>query len=122
MHLRNIFKNNRPDFSLLALEFPNFHQYVKTGNSGKSFINFKDPSALRCLSTVLLKKHFGISLDIPLDRLIPTIPLRLNYIHWVEDLLEMNKDITDDVITGIDVGTELINKNTFFWINNCLTL
>lgn len=103
MHPRNIFKNNRPDFSQLALEFPDLSSFVKIGRSGKPYINFKDPSALRCLSTVLLKKHFGINLEIPLDRLIPTIPLRLNYIHWIEDLITKDH-YQNDVVTGVDVG------------------
>ena len=43
----------------------------------------------------------------PLDRLIPTIPLRLNYIMWVEDIL--GKDV-DSTVTGLDIGG-------LFWFN-----
>ena len=117
MHPRNIFKNNKPDFSLLAQEFQDLLPYVKTGNSGKPYINFKDPSALRCLSIVLLKKHFDINLEIPLDRLIPTIPLRLNYIHWVEDLLtEDDYHNKNDVITGVDVGIKVTFNSFIFYL------
>ena len=33
-------------------------------------------------------------------RLIPTVPLRLNYILWIEDLINKKCDVT-----GIDIGT-----------------
>ena len=36
----------------------------------------------------------------PVCRLIPTVPLRLNYILWIEDLINKKSDVT-----GIDIGT-----------------
>ena len=42
--------------------------------------------------------------DLPPDRLIPTIPLRLNYLLWIEDLLELAKP-SELVVHGIDIGT-----------------
>lgn len=41
-------------------------------------------------------------MEIPLDKLIPTVPLRLNYILWIEDLLSISKK--DGEIRGIDIG------------------
>lgn len=35
----------------------------------------------------MLEKDFGLKVEIPLDKLIPTVPQKLNYIHWIEDLL-----------------------------------
>lgn len=55
----------------------------------------------------MLKKDFGLDVIIPLDRLIPTVPLRLNYILWIEDLLSI---VTEEVecekhdVHGIDIG------------------
>lgn len=40
-----------------------------------------------------------MSLDIPVDRLIPRVPQRLNYILWVEDLLSCKSNAS-----GIDIG------------------
>ncbi|KAG8139892.1 putative U6 small nuclear RNA protein, partial [Naja naja] len=69
-------------------------------------VNFKDPQAVRALTCTLLKEDFGLQIDIPLERLIPTVPLRLNYIHWVEDLIAQQDTATKDSVTwGIDIGT-----------------
>ena len=103
MHERNIFKEKKPDFDKLALEHKEFSPFVMKGSSGKCYVNFKDPASLRALSLVLLKKYFNIELAIPLDRLIPTIPLRLNYIHWIEDLLA-NVSVDSSLVRGIDIG------------------
>ena len=50
--------------------------------------NFKDPCALAALSAALLHAHWGVpSWKCPRERLCPTIPSRLNYVLWVQDLL-----------------------------------
>ncbi|KAI2656276.1 RNA N6-adenosine-methyltransferase mettl16 [Labeo rohita] len=64
-------------------------------------LNFKDPEAVRALTCTLLKEDFGLTIEIPLERLIPTVPLRLNYIHWVEDLIGGQGNPR----RGIDIGT-----------------
>lgn len=64
-------------------------------------VNFKEPEAVRALTCTLLKEDFGLTIQIPLERLIPTVPLRLNYIHWVEDLVDGQKQPR----RGIDIGT-----------------
>jgi len=112
MHPRNIFKDCRPNFEELAEEFPEFQPFVYKGAAGKPYVDFQDPASLKALSTVLLKKHFDIVMEVPLDRLIPTVPLRLNYLHWIEDLLI---DVDgggggDGKAKGLDVGT--VVKNT----------
>jgi len=102
MHPRNIYKTP-PNFKELALKYPEFKKHIKLDISGKVVFDFKDSDALRALSCVLLKKDFGLDVDIPKNKLIPTIPLRLNYILWIEDLLALLQRTTD--IKGIDIGT-----------------
>lgn len=82
--------------------------------NGNVKINFKDPEALRTLSKVLLKKDFNLDIEIPIDRLVPAIPLRLNYVLWIEDLLNVLDLPKDETIYGIDIGIKLIS------IFNCL--
>ncbi|KAJ8977955.1 hypothetical protein NQ317_008147 [Molorchus minor] len=101
MHPRNIYKSP-PNFKELALEFPEFRPFVRPDLNGKITLDFKDVHALRALSCVLLKKDFGLIVEMPMNKLIPTIPLRLNYILWIEDLL---KAATSENIVGIDIGT-----------------
>ena len=55
-------------------------------------LDFSDPSALRELTCAVLERDFGLKVEIPLDKLIPAVPQRLNYVHWMEDLLMCCKD------------------------------
>ncbi|XP_051813600.1 RNA N6-adenosine-methyltransferase mettl16 [Acanthochromis polyacanthus] len=101
MHPRNRYKDKPPDFSYLASKYPDFQQHVHTSLTGKPVVNFREPEAVRALTCTLLKEDFGLTIEIPLERLIPTVPLRLNYIHWVEDLIDGQKQPR----RGIDIGT-----------------
>jgi hypothetical protein len=95
-------------------------------------LDFKDKASLRVLTTTLLEEDFGLKVEIPLDRLIPTLPLRLNYLLWIEDLLEIAK-ITSNV-NGIDIGMfralDLVMQwsihgfswNILFYIKNLTTI
>jgi len=88
MHPENIYKRKPVDFVQLAVEFPLFKPFVKQSASGRISINFRDPPAVRELSKCLLQKDFDLQVELPEDRLAPTIPSRLNYILWVQDLLK----------------------------------
>ncbi|XP_002742468.2 RNA N(6)-adenosine-methyltransferase mettl16-like, partial [Saccoglossus kowalevskii] len=105
MHPRNRYKNQPPDFAKLAAKYDNFAQHVSVSLSGKVSVDFKNPQALRSLTCTLLKEDFNVEIDVPLDRLVPTLPLRLNYIHWVEDLIRDNGAYRGSHIHGIDIGT-----------------
>lgn len=70
--------------------------------TGKITIDFKDPHSLRVLTKCLLKSDFNLDVDIPKDRLVPTLPLRLNYILWLEDLLDTVQ--RKEKIWGLDIG------------------
>lgn len=104
MHPRNRYKDKPPDFAYLASKYPEFQQHVQTNLIGRVTLNFKDPEAVRALTCTLLKEDFGLTIQIPLERLIPTVPLRLNYIHWVEDLIS-DQGACNGPRRGIDIGT-----------------
>lgn len=70
---------------------------------GSISFDFKNADGLRCLTTILLKKDFHLDVLIPEDKLVPTLPLRLNYILWVEDVLDWKPE-TNSTIKGIDIG------------------
>lgn len=102
MHERSIYKVP-PDFVKLAEKYESFRKYVNISEDGRGHLNFKNPEAVRELTYTLLKHDFGLCLDIPLNRLIPTVPLRLNYILWIEDLLKQSCQ-QSDIVQGIDIG------------------
>ncbi|CAO3568482.1 unnamed protein product [Mortierella alpina] len=105
MHPSNPYSNTRPDFVKLSELYPTLRPFVTvkgSGSSARGVIDFHDPLALRELTYCLLKKDFSIELDIPLDSLCPTIPNRLNYICWIEDMM---RSYSERDVTGIDIGT-----------------
>ncbi|KAL7270778.1 hypothetical protein RUND412_006500 [Rhizina undulata] len=95
------------NFAQLAKDCPSLAKYL----TGPSHIDFKDPDALRELTKSLLKHHFGLDVELPEDRLCPAVPNRLNYILWIQDLIDSTTGkFADDgnsgkMIVGLDVGT-----------------
>lgn len=65
-------------------------------------MDFKCPEAIRSLTATLLKEDFNLSVDLPTDSLVPRVPLRLNYILWLEDILIQNG--LNEGACGIDIG------------------
>ncbi|XP_062617286.1 RNA N6-adenosine-methyltransferase mettl16-like [Saccostrea cucullata] len=102
MHPRNPYKEKAPNFKALSLKYPEFAKCVFQDLKGKCHLDYKSPTSLRQLAIALLKEDFDLDVEMPLNRLIPTIPLRLNYILWIEDIL---KELAQVKGRGIDIGT-----------------
>jgi len=103
LHNRNIYKNNPPNFVLLAKKYDYFGEHVMPFEHGDNFFSFKKVDSLIALTRVLLEHDFGIKWNMPNKFLCPPVTQRLNYILWVEDLLkdsEMNQKTC-----GLDIGT-----------------
>ena len=89
-------------------------EYVTRNNDGEAPTNWNDEHA-RCLYTQkLLFRDFGVTCKVTVDRLCPALPSRLNYLHWIEDILEAAcpRASTDNIVTttplpvcGLDIGT-----------------
>ncbi|KAK0174769.1 hypothetical protein PV327_010499 [Microctonus hyperodae] len=90
MHPRNKYKIP-PKFKDLAALYPEFKQHIITDLTGKLRFNFKNEESLRVLAKTLLKHDFNLEVEIPHDKLVPALPLRLNYILWIEDLMKHAK-------------------------------
>ena len=73
--------------------------------------DFKNPEALKTLTTTLLQKDFGLQVEIPSNRLVPTVPLRLNYLLWMEDLIGFLNKPREEETRGVDIGT---NNQRFY--------
>jgi len=106
IHPRNPYKTP-PDFKQLAIKYPNFRKFVTQDLKGKIHLDFKNASALRCLTTTLLEKDFNLQVDLPENSLVPTLTLRLNYLLWIQDLLSSQKfpSKMSEKVTGLDIGT-----------------
>lgn len=102
MHPRNIY-NKHPDFNELSKNYPEFDKKAKVDLNGKIKLDFNDPESRLALARCCLHKDFQLDVELPTNRLCPTLPLRLNYIHFIEDLLD-HCGVKEDV-TGIDIGT-----------------
>ncbi|KAG6610656.1 putative methyltransferase METT10D [Phytophthora cinnamomi] len=122
-HDRNRYKDSPPDFYALGQQYPEFKQYLRNVDEAKcrASLAWDDPFAVRELTKTLLLHDFGLEWEIPINRLCPPLPNRLNYLHWIEDLLsqaacksfveqtagENHQPSTTEemLVSGIDVGT-----------------
>ncbi|KAF9478453.1 hypothetical protein BDN70DRAFT_933402 [Pholiota conissans] len=104
MHPRNPYKTP-PDFSALADAYEALRPYLISG--GKS-IDFKDAEAQRRLTEAIMYRDFSINLHIPLNRLCPPVPNRLNYVLWIQDIIRAHTLVLEShsrIVRGIDIGT-----------------
>lgn len=107
MHPRNRYSREKPDFAALAKSHPPLQEHLVWKSDDYATLDFKNPSAQKELTRAILKQDFHLNVDMPVDKLIPTVPQKLNYIHWIEDLLSGgNADSIPrgEGITGLDIG------------------
>lgn len=103
MHPRNIFRTP-PDYTTLAIKYKDFRKVCKLELNGKVYIDYRNEATLRALTQMLLEEFFQLHVDFAPGSLVPTLPLRLNYILWVEDLIASLKLSASEEIRGIDIG------------------
>ncbi|RXW18151.1 hypothetical protein EST38_g7706 [Candolleomyces aberdarensis] len=84
MHPRNPYRQ-RIDFVELSRQYHELKPYV---NTHTKTIDFRDDDAQRALTRAILKVDFGLEVDLPNDRLCPPVPNRLNYVLWIQDIVE----------------------------------
>lgn len=102
MHPRNRYKLSRPDFKALGQKYPELKVHLVENDKGKPVLDFQNPEALKVLTICMLKEDYGLKIELPPDRLVPTLPLRLNYVHWIEDI---TKGWNKQELNAIDIGT-----------------
>ncbi|KAI9793251.1 MAG: hypothetical protein M1816_000672 [Peltula sp. TS41687] len=105
------YDKNDVDFQALAREYPDFAKFLKSNGQ----LDFSDPEAVQELTRSLLKRDFGIAIDLPGDRLCPPVPNRYNYIRWLQNLLDTSSDgYTEDYdperdVTSLDMALTLMH-------------
>lgn len=108
LHLRNQHSAGY-DFDRLLAQTPELEAFTTSNPLGQTTINFQDVQAVRMLNRALLKTHYDIEYwDIPEGYLCPPIPGRVDYIHYLADLLadSNNQEIPRGRnIKALDIGT-----------------
>ncbi len=97
------------DFERLVAQTPELEVFTICSPVGQTTIDFQDVRAVRMLNRALLKTHYDIDFwDIPAGYLCPPIPGRVDYIHYLADLLADSND--QEIprgrhIKALDIGT-----------------
>ena len=107
LHRRNRHKT-KYNFPKLIEQTPELEKFVSVNKYGKETINFFSAEAVKILNQSLLKFDYGIkNWDIPSGYLCPPIPGRVDYIHYIADLLAMSNQGNipkGKTVRGLDVG------------------
>ncbi|MDA8586762.1 23S rRNA (adenine(1618)-N(6))-methyltransferase RlmF [Rhodobacteraceae bacterium] len=108
LHPRNQHREGY-DFERLVAQSPELEAFTISNPAGQTTIDFQDVSAVRMLNRALLKTYYNINFwDIPANYLCPPIPGRVDYIHYLADLLAAsnNHEIPRGRhIKALDIGT-----------------
>ena len=97
------------DFVRLVAHTPELEAFMINSPAGHPTVDFQDPGAVRMLNRALLRRHYDIEFwDIPAGYLCPPIPGRVDYIHYLADLLA--DDNSEEIprgrhIKALDIGT-----------------
>jgi 23S rRNA (adenine1618-N6)-methyltransferase len=103
LHPRNIHKSGY-DFVKLCKEYSALEEYVFINQHQITTIDFSKPKAVKALNTALLRTYYNINFWIFSDKnLTPPIPGRVDYIHYLADLLKSS--IFEENIKVLDIGT-----------------
>ena len=107
LHARN---RNRAPYNLEALIAvqPDLSPYIKPNKYRTTSIDFSNPVAVKLLNKALLDHYYGIEYwDFPDRNLCPPIPGRVDYLHYIADLLSKEYEgqiPRGDQITCLDIG------------------
>lgn len=97
------------DFARLMEKTPELAGYTTKNPRGQVTIDFSDLTAVRMLNRALLLAHYDIEFwDIPATYLCPPIPGRVDYIHYLADMLAASnggKIPHGPDIKALDIGT-----------------
>ena len=107
LHPRNL-HNGRYDFPVLIQKNPQLEPFVHKNSHGDLSINFSDPLAVLSLNRALLAHFYGVRhWSVPTGYLCPPIPGRVDYIHYIADLLSRSFGgvvPTGTQVRGLDIG------------------
>ncbi len=87
LHPRNVHRDAY-DFDALIKSCPELAPALRKNTRGEPSIDFSKPASVKLLNQSLLKHYYQVGFwDFPADYLCPPIPGRVDYLHYVADLL-----------------------------------
>jgi len=108
LHPKNL-HSEKYEFNKLVSSFPQLGEFVKPNQYNDLSIDFGDPRAVLALNQALLKEFYQVeNWSIPKGNLCPPIPGRVDYIHYIADLLAEGNEGVVPVgtnVKGLDIGT-----------------
>ena len=107
LHIRN--KNReRYDLEALKVAVPELADHITINKYDAESVDFANPVAVKLLNKALLNHYYGIkNWDFPAENLVPPIPGRADYLHYLADLLGQSNfgDLPEgDTIKVLDIG------------------
>ena len=105
------------DFEVLSKNIPQLKEYIRKNPRGEDTIDFSDNEAVILLNKALLKTFYNIdNWDIPKSFLVPPIPGRADYIHYIAELLEKKDNVKVlDIGTGANCIYPIIGSQSYDW-------
>ncbi|WP_144894915.1 23S rRNA (adenine(1618)-N(6))-methyltransferase RlmF [Lutibacter sp. Hel_I_33_5] len=116
LHPKNKF-NKGYNFNELIINNPSLKEFVLENKFGNLSIDFSNTKAVKELNKALLFSYDKISIwDFPDENLCPPIPGRLDYIHYLNDLIVDKNDIKVlDIGTGATCIYPLLGVTEYDW-------
>lgn len=118
LHPRS-FHNKPYNFQELIVKVPELKQFIVKNREGIDTILFADPKAVYYLNKALLLYFYNLNFwDIPNQNLVPPIPGRADYIHYLADLLKVDNSCKTSILdigTGASLVYPLIGSSVHHW-------
>ncbi|WP_347709814.1 23S rRNA (adenine(1618)-N(6))-methyltransferase RlmF [Jejuia spongiicola] len=92
------------DLDTLCEVYPDLIPFVFINKYETKTIDFANPKAVKALNKALLFKHYNVRFwEFPNANLCPPIPGRVDYVHYLADLLKASS--LNENINVLDIGT-----------------
>lgn len=106
LHKKNAHRHGY-DFNALLKAHVTLKAFIISNpHNQQSTIDFGNADAVKALNIALLKYHYQIAQwDFPQGYLCPPIPGRVDYLHYLNDLLSNTKVAQKQKTTVLDIGT-----------------